>query len=244
MSTTPSAVAADLAAVGPAARADHRVRRGAVLGVALSVAVTVGFVLGDLLYRLDGGVTNVPTSRWKIDEDGSFAEITAWVAMLAAAALLVASARRTPRSAILWTWAGLLLVVTADDALQIHEKGGAAAVDALGLGPALGLDAQGYGELAVWGVLGLAGLAALVVTWRHSGPPARRVSLYLVGVVAVLGVSAVGVDMMAIVVEPAIDGTLSWVIAMAESSGELFAAGLFATVAWCFWRGRASNRQP
>lgn len=230
------------AVAAPASRVADGVRRStrrtATLGASLSAAVTLAFVGGDLVHRISGGVVSAPASRWKIDEDGSFAEVTAWVAMLGAAVLLVLSARRTTRPAILWAWAGLLLLVTADDALQIHETGGAAVVRALGLRPAHGLDAQGWGELVVWGLLGVVSLTALVAAWVCSGTAARRVSLHLLGVVAVLGASAVGVDMVAIVVEPAVDGAQSWVIAMLESSGELFAAGLFATVTWCFWSTR------
>jgi hypothetical protein len=244
-STAGVALAADgppaLDSVGGTSRG--AVRRSAVVGTALSLVVTIGFVVGDLVHRVTGGLTDDPASRWKIDEDGSFAEITAWVAMTGAAALLVASARRIPRTPILWTWAGLLLLVTADDALRIHETGGRAVVDALGLGPTLGLDAQGWGELVVWGALGLVVLAALVATWWRSGPEARRVSVHLLGVVAVLGVSAVGVDMVAIVVEPAVDGVQSWLVAMTESAGELFAAGLFASVAWTFWTTGPSPRR-
>ncbi len=130
----------------------------------------------------------------------------------------------------------VLLLVTADDMLQIHERGGGTLVRALGVEPALGLDAQGWGELAVWAVLGAVSLAALVLTFLRSGHRARRVSWYLLACVGVLGVAAVGVDMMAIIVEPSVGGTTSWLIAMLESAGELAAAGLFLTVVWTFHR--------
>jgi hypothetical protein len=222
-------------------------RRTAVLGVVVSLVVTVAFVGLDLAYRLGGGVAGDPTSRAKIDEDGSFAEITAWVVMLLAAAILANRAVALPRAPVLWAWAGMLLVVTADDSLMIHETGGGALARSLGWSGAFGLDAQGWGELAVWGVLGVVVGALLLVTFLRSGPLARRASRYLLGCVVVLGAGAVGVDMIAIVVEPYVGGTLSWVIAAAESAGELLAAGLFLTVAVCLLlatpRDRTSSRR-
>jgi hypothetical protein len=216
-------------------------RREVVAGLVLTAAVTAFLVAADLLHRLTGGLASAPTSRWKIDEDGSWAEITAGGAMLVAAVLLARRARADERSAVLWVWAAVLVVVTADDLLRLHETGGAAVVDAARLGPALGLDAQGWGELAVWGALGAVSFAALTVTFLRSGAPARRVSLWLLACTVVLGVSAVGVDMLAIVVEPSLSGAVSWVVAMLESAGELAAAGLFATTAWYFRRPTAST---
>ncbi|MEN5075386.1 hypothetical protein ABE437_16335 [Isoptericola cucumis] len=217
----------------------HLVRRRALVGIACTVLVATAFVAGDLLYRLGDGVAADPASPWKIDEDRSFAELAACAAMLAAAALLAHRTRSVPRSSVLGAWAGVLLLVVADDLLQIHETAGGALASALDLGPAGGLDPQGWGELAVWGALGVVSLAALVVTYLRSGVPARKVSWWLLGCVGVLGVGAVGVDMAAIVVEPHVAGNVSWVVAMLESSGELVAAGLFLTVAWCFHRATA-----
>ncbi|MFC7879658.1 hypothetical protein [Isoptericola sp. NPDC057391] len=205
--------------------------RAVLVGVACTLLATLALVTGDLLYRLDDGVVTAPGSRWKIDEDRSFAELAAGTAMLGAAALLAHRAVTLPRSAVLGVWAAVLVLVTADDLLQIHETAGGAVASGLGLGERFGLDAQGWGELAVWGVLGLASLGALVVAYLHSGSAARRVSWALVGCVGVLGVGAVGVDMLAIVVDPHVSGTAGWVIAMLESAGELVAAGLFLTVA-------------
>lgn len=212
---------------------DSSVRRAAGVGVVISLVVTLAFVGLDLAYRLGGGIVDDPTSRAKIDEDGSFAEITAWVVMLLAAAILVNRAVTVRRAPVLWAGAGMLLVVTADDSLMIHETAGRALARSLGWSGALGLDAQGWGELTVWAVLGVVVGTALLVTFLRSGPLARRASRYLLGCVAVLGVGAVGIDMVAIVVEPYVGGTLSWVVAAAESAGELLAAGLFLTVAVC-----------
>ncbi len=209
------------------------VRRAAGVGVVVSLVVTLAFVGLDLAYRLGGGVVDDPTSRAKIDEDGSFAEITAWVVMLLAAVILANRAMAVPRAPVLWAWAGMLVVVTADDSLMVHETAGGALARSLGWSGALGLDAQGWGELTVWGVIGVVVGTALLVTFLRSGPLARRTSRYLLGCVVVLGAGAVGVDMVAIVVEPYVGGTVSWVVAAAESAGELLAAGLFLTVATC-----------
>ncbi|MFC8922637.1 hypothetical protein [Cellulosimicrobium sp. NPDC057127] len=243
--TGAATAAADADLPGPRTPASGPpVRRVATLGVVVSLLVTLAFVGLDLAYRLGGGVADDPTSRAKIDEDGSFAEITAWVVMIVAAAVLANRAVALPRAPVLWAWAGMLVVVTADDSLMIHETAGGALARSLGWSGALGLDAQGWGELAVWGVIGVVVGTALLVTFLRSGPLARRASGYLLGCVAVLGVGAVGVDMVAIVVEPYVGGTLSWVIAAAESAGELLAAGLFLTVAVCLLVATPRDRTP
>lgn len=215
----------------PVAGTSPEVRRTAVRGVLLSLAVAAAFVGLDLAYRLGGGPADDPTSRLKMDEDGSYAEIVAWVAMVLAAALLAQRALALPRAPVLAVWAAMLLVVTADDALMIHETAGGAVARGLGWTGALGLDAQGWGELTVWAGIGAVVGTALLLTFLRSGRLARRTSGYLLACVGVLGVGAVGVDMIAIVAEPYVDGTLSWLIAAAESGVELLAAGLFLTVA-------------
>ncbi|MCK9795167.1 hypothetical protein M1843_15560 [Isoptericola sp. 4D.3] len=222
----------------------RRTRRAALVGVACTLLVTLALVTGDLLYRLDDGVATDPSSPWKIDEDRSVAELVASAALLVAAALLARRARTLPQSPVLAAWAAVLLLVVADDLLRIHETVGGAVASRAGLTEAFGLDPQGWGELAVWGVLGAVSLAVLVATFLRSGPTARRVSWWLLGCVGVLGLAAVGVDMLAIVVEPFVAGDVSWVVAMLESAGELVAAGLFLTVAWCFHRATATVPAP
>jgi hypothetical protein len=208
--------------------------------LAATLLLTAGFVAADFVYRTTG-VVAPPYPRWKMDEDRSYAELAAFAAFVVAAALLVRLGVTTRRSSVLAVWGGVVLLVALDDLLQLHETGGANLARRLGLRERLGLDPQGWGELAVWGLMGVVCLVALGLGHRSSGPTARRISVYLLGGVGLLAVCAVGIDMLAIVAEPAVDGVEGYAIAMAESAGESVAAGYFLAVAVRF---TATSRRP
>lgn len=154
----------------------------------------------------------------RIDLDHSIAE---WLQYLQYALVIVllgiVAVRR--RAWTLLVWLPLFAYFLADDALLVHERVGHLLRTRGVVGP-LGLfDAQAIAELAAPLVAAGVMAAALAVTWRASGPVARRISLSLLALVGALVFFGVVVDLLHSVVSS--ERLLDRAIGFGEDLGEM-----------------------
>jgi hypothetical protein len=201
----------------PLPAATRRLAGGLLLLDVLLLLANVAHLMSGDLGEADRFLLASPV--WDGAGDGSLVELVGHVQLgLAAAALLVASARRT---GVLTAWAVVLLAVAADDLLMLHERGGTWVVHRFGLRDAVGLRAQDVGELSVWALLaGVLGPLLLLAHLRSCGAD-RAVSSGLVALVAALAAFAVVLDMVGIVVAPHVLSVVAEAVAFAETAGEL-----------------------
>lgn len=130
-----------------------------------------------------------------LDQEGGWPEIFGYVKELFIACGFAALFRRR-RSPILLGFSITYILVFLDDAFQLHERGGAALVDALQL-PSFGLvDAEQIGELLVW--CGLGGIVTLALGWGSylSNAAERRQALPFAACLVSLMVFAIGLDVV------------------------------------------------
>ena len=183
--------------------------------VSLLALVAIDFIL-------IGIHVSCPVGPWdgscRLGHEGGLAELVGYLKLSIAAGLLAGMAIRN-RAAVLAAWALALLVVVADDALQLHEIWGGALTSEWDLPAVLGLRSQDLGELLVW-----AGLAALVVpvlalAHHHaSDRRARSISWQLMLLAAALAFFAIGADMLG----QALMDTAGTPLGVVEEGGELF----------------------
>lgn len=205
--------------------------RSAALPVLLgALGLSLGLLMADAVLR--DTLESFPTTRWNVDQDRSYLEILGFVLTGAAALTLGRAARVQPAASVLGAWGAVLVVVVLDDALELHERYGAKLAYHLPLPQSFGLREQDFGELAVWGALGVGALALLAHTHRRSGAAARRAAWALAALMALLLVPAVVLDMAHIVAEGAglSEGSLLW-LTYAEALGEVWAMAGFLALA-------------
>lgn len=139
--------------------------------------------------------------------------------------------------ALLWTrrqqllyaaWSGVYLYALLDDALLIHELGGVALADGLGLRAAWGLRPADFGELMVCVVAGAGLLGTCMFAQRRSLPAARRHGLVLWALFLLLVLFGVGVDMAHVALDTL--GLHVPGLNVLEDGGELVAMSI--TAAW------------
>jgi hypothetical protein len=163
------------------------------------LALDTFFIAVYVIYRiynttyLDGALS-MPDA-WRIDHNGSYAEIFGYLKLATIVGLL------------LWMWGRrkqpIYLALTAmfafallDDAFQIHERGGLDIETALALRPFAGLRAQDFGEILVWTMVGVPMLVVALAAFVRSARTDRIFGLLFVGAFGVLAVFAVGTDMV------------------------------------------------
>ncbi len=161
---------------------------------------------------------------WRISEDFSASEIFNYLKWLAICGLLAIVFMRT-RIVLFAAFSFVFLLVLLDDMLQLHERGGAILVDDLGLSSFLGLRAQDYGELLVWGMLGLCALAALIIGFLNSPAHSRPFGSYFLVILCGLVATAMGLDMVNVVVGAGeaslFNKVMTGFITIAEDGGEM-----------------------
>lgn len=186
-------------------RSGDRSRATLVLGTAL-VVVDVLLIVGNVVH-LRVGESNAflhpvfADPAWNGYFDNSYAELFGY-AQLVCAVVALGFVWRDQRAGVYAAWVLVLLAVLADDLLLLHERGGEELVSAWDLPAVAGLRSQDLGELAVWGLLTVVCLPALLIAHLRAGQRDRRNSWILLGLTAVLAVPAVLVDMLAVVLAP------------------------------------------
>ena len=132
---------------------------------------------------------------YSLEADGGFAEWFQYTKEFWAIVLAIVVWRRTGRPWIIgWILAfGYFLL---DDAFSVHELAGDIAYRHLGLGAALGLRAQDFGELLVTGITGLCLFSIIFLLYRRANENDRAVCRDLTLLVLALVAFGVGLDMV------------------------------------------------
>lgn len=161
---------------------------------------------------------------WNGNWDGSLIEVFGYLQLFAGSVLLLLLWRRT-RKSVYGAWALVFLMVIADDALMLHENGGAILVTA-GLPSIAGLRPQDLGEIAVWAVMGVALGVALVGSYLRSPQRERRNSRVLFVLLGLLVGFAAGLDVIQSALADVIPPLGMTLLTLIETAGELGAMTL------------------
>ncbi len=174
--------------------------------------------------------------RFLLQMDGGIGEWWQYAQAAAISVLLALMARRS-RQPVYAAWALVFLYALLDDALMIHERGGAAFARRLAFEGAFGLRAVDFGELLV---SALAGGPLMAFCWwahRRGNALARAHSMILLGLFGMLLFFGIVVDMVHIALESA--GMKIEAMNIIEDGGELFAMSL--VLAFAFRLRRTAN---
>ncbi|GAA3180884.1 hypothetical protein GCM10010531_38810 [Blastococcus jejuensis] len=152
----------------------------------VALILFLGIVAGLLARHLWSGASGTPaaaewlaTSEWSVERDRGIPELYGYALLTIGIVGLVVLGRRRSRP-VLHAWAATFALILLDDQMMVHERGGRILVRLLGSPTEiLGVRAQDVGELAVWAVLALLPLLAVVVLHRLSDGPTRRLSAAL-----------------------------------------------------------------
>ena len=196
-------------------------RRTGALAVLVLLLLPIPFLL--VAHQLHmRGVSGFESFRWSVNRDRSYIEVLGYVQVVAAAALLLLQGWWRRLGAVYVAWALVLLLVFVDDATGLHEAGGHWLRERPDAPRPLGLKPQDVGELMVWGGLAVLVLALLWVTHRRSPAAARRDSLVLLALFAVLSAFGAGVDMVHSLVKSMIASRQADVlVGFVEAAGEV-----------------------
>ncbi|MGH6897251.1 MAG: hypothetical protein ACREJ5_12010 [Geminicoccaceae bacterium] len=163
-------------------------------------------------------------SGWDIRNDWSYGEWFGYlkITMILSLLILIPQVWKRP---IYLAFIAIFAFALADDALQIHERGGIRIAEALGLQPFGGLRPRDPGEWLVWTIVGVPLLAAAVVAVVRSPEEDRRNGVLLLGALAVLALFAVVIDMAHVVLRGAFWGAHD-LFTVIEDGGEQFTLSL------------------
>lgn len=162
---------------------------------------------------------------WNIAEEGSASEFfnyLKWIFIVIA--LLIAYGKS--KIALFASFAIVFAMVLLDDSLQLHERGGAWAVNAFQIQPAFGLRAQDFGELSTWGLLGA--IAGIVLLWGYLKHTAASLpyGIYFLIVLVALVFTAMGIDMLnawdGLNEETTFNNIMTGILTISEDGGEMF----------------------
>lgn len=159
---------------------------------------------------------------YSIEQDRGYAEVFQYVKTFWVVIMLATLAWRT-REPVYIAWMSLYAYLLFDDALFIHEGGGAAIAARLGYEGALGLRAVDFGELTVEAVSGFAFLAFIAVGYLRSARDARNASIDLALLLGLLVYFGVLIDMLHVVAR---HGPGNVIFAVVEDGGEMIAMSL------------------
>jgi hypothetical protein len=187
----------------------------ALVAFLLLLAADTGFVLVHVVHRLWAALRD---PLYSLGQDGGYAEMFQYLKFYWVAILLGTLRART-REPVYGAWMLLYAYLLCDDALRLHELGGARLVAAWGYGPAFGLRAQDFGELTVSAAAGLVFLALICAGHLRSAHRARDVSTDLALLLGALVFFGVFMDMLHIAAQ---GRYLKEALGVIEDGGELF----------------------
>lgn len=90
--------------------------------------------------------------------------------------------------------AAILAMMTADDALLIHETYGWTAAEVLNLPTALGMDPKEIGEVVVFGLMGCVAFVLLALAFVSGGRDGKTLTLAFLLIILCLAVAGVALD--------------------------------------------------
>jgi hypothetical protein len=182
--------------------------------------------LTDLVERLPPRAEQIVFDRqWWLGQDGGYAERYGYFKTTTTAVLLVVHLVRS-RQWVYGAWSLVLLAILLDDALELHERGGLALGESLGL-PGTSAYESNLGEILIWATLGIPLLLVVLLTHRRAGPSARAMSTAFGALTAILFGFAVAVD--AIHVRTV--GTPAKILGTLEDGGELVVLSFMVAIA-------------
>ncbi len=215
--------------------ARHLTPLALVLGssaVAADVVLVAAGVLHHYVGR-EGPLGFLSLAPFDGNRDRSLIELAGNLQLLLASILLlwiaVAPARKAERflaAAVYGAWGLVLLAITGDDFLAVHEGAGRALASGLDFPSVFGLRPQDLGELLVWAMAAAALGVPLIVTHLISRGRPRRDSNVFIGLAVLLVLFAVGLDMMHFVLEEYLPKLALSAMEQAEIAGELGAMTL------------------
>ncbi|WAB84295.1 hypothetical protein OVN20_01595 [Microcella daejeonensis] len=157
---------------------------------------------------------------WNGDNDESWIELFGYAKLGLTVGLLIAAARLRDGVGLI-ALAAVVLVLLADDAVRLHERGGTELVERLDLPAPLGFDPQYLGEALIWAAMAPVLLALIVIGRRLTRGAARRILdralIVLLGLVA----AGVLVDVAVIAAQRVASAGTATAVVLVETSGEL-----------------------
>jgi hypothetical protein len=182
-----------------------------LLGLA---AVDLAFVAAHVAYRDE--------PLYHLGRDGGYAEMFQYAKTYAVVCVLAVLWWRW-REHVYAAWMLVFAYVLFDDALGIHERGGAVAAALLGYQPAFGLRPQDFGELTVWAAFGLGFVVLLLHAYVRAREHARRSARCIGALFCLVAFFGAVVDMLHSAVQPPL---LRAALSVVEDGGEMIAMSL------------------
>jgi len=182
----------------------------------LLLSADLVFVLVHLVHTFSPYLSD---QLFSIQQDRGYGEAFQYMKAYWIAIMLAVLGWRT-REAIYGAWTLLYIYLLCDDAFQIHEQVGSAIARHLGYEPALGLRAQDFGELTVYGAVGLTFLVLIVTIYLRSSRDARNASIDLAVLSGAIAFFGVPVDMLDSVAR---GSRVVGVLGLVEDGGEMVA---------------------
>lgn len=134
-------------------------------------------------------------SLWAIENDEGYAEIYQYIKELWIFVMLALLWIRSLRL-IYISWGVLFLYLLIDDSVHLHEQFGWTIADIFNFHEAFGLRAKDFGEIVVSVVAAFTLFIFIVLGYILSTPQGKKMSLYLLVLVAALAFFGIFVDMI------------------------------------------------
>jgi len=156
------------------------------------LAIDFIFLILAILQRQSGYFSD---PRFNLTLDGSFAEFYQYAKELFIA-MTFARISYIRRFSGYLVWSGLFMYFFLDDAFRIHENLGRIIVKNFGYGSSLGLRAQDFGELAVFGFFGLLFFTLILFSYLRCDDSRQKIWQHLMFLVMLLVICGIGFDMV------------------------------------------------
>lgn len=170
---------------------------------------------------------------WNIDRDWSAGEILNYLKWAALAAVFLTAYLRD-RALIMLSLFAVVLILLADDSLQIHETLGPEIVRIFGLHFRFGLAAYTIGPMVIWGALGIAVVALTWFGWRSATAELKRALLPVFGLFFGIVFFAIGVDAMHELID--MPKAMKGVFGIVEDGGEMLMLTAMLIYVWKTFR--------
>jgi hypothetical protein len=196
------------------------------------LAVDFAFILTNVLAVLafDASLIKVVPRLLKVTEDLALPEDFNYLKWLVIAVALLWLAVRDRWLAPL-LWAAVFTMILADDALQVHETLGKWLSQHFAIADNGYMGGSDFGELAVFGLMGLFTLSVLGILFSRKDRPTRQMSFHYLMIIVFLGGIGVGLDAIHSLISH-LTGTsslatvLQQLFGMAEDGGEMLIGSL------------------
>ncbi|WP_306260776.1 hypothetical protein [Pararhizobium sp. IMCC21322] len=216
-----------------------------------ALKILIGLLVIDLLfigifvfYGVQQVVSENPEKfpqMWSLAADYSIPEFFGYAKLALVAAFLFITFKRTGQP-VWWSWAAVFTLLLADDMLQLHEYGGEWVAAFLPFHSISGIEAHHIGELSIYALLGVAGIALLIIGAQRTAADVVAGSGFFLLVVLGLVVCGVGIDLVSSAsyfqdtdAGTAVSKALYGVLIIAEDGGESIFMTLGCVGAYAVW---------